>query len=135
MTEYTYIQAPIALTAYGTYAIEISTTSAGEVRCKLPTVTLTANAIKAAVPQIAFTKDYYGFVATEGLCSVVNTTSTVLGNTGRIQIGLTTVKDTGDVTISSTTVGMFTETTGVNSTQSDRGFYLFGKWVGVALAL
>lgn len=73
---YMYIKASGALTQYQAYVINYSATSGAEVIAVAPTDAFLAPGEMLAVPQIAFTDTYYGFVLIEGDGKVLKTAET-----------------------------------------------------------
>ena len=106
--KYMYVQADDYYDANRVVQIQFSSTAASEII--ISTGTSQSIDYSAAVTPVAFTKSYYGFVQIAGDCTVVPSTNTTLGNYARILKTSTLGGDSGGVTISSTTFGIWKAT-------------------------
>ena len=111
---YIYVKAAgSALTIYNAYVIRPSSATGAEYKIALATQTWIATATasvpgkpeQVGVAPAAFTANYYGFLQTEGYCTVAVTTNTTAGNMLSVASGASNTKLSDEAT---TTMSMYT---------------------------
>ena len=136
MKEYMYVWTNIALTAYRTYAINVSSYAAGEYQVAVASAAAFATSSYATdkraivcIPQVAFAAGTWGFVQTGGDCTAYCIGGSTVATCGKIVSGSTNALGITGESASATkptayTVGISKKTRGGSGTTT---YFLFGK--------
>jgi hypothetical protein len=133
-----YVKAGLALTAYRTYSVSVTSETAGEFKVYVATAPSTAASGPdniVCIPQVAFTVNQYGFVQTKGDCTAYYISYSTVGVLGKIVSGATAALGiTGESGTANTKETVYTigisKAAGAASTTHN--FYLFGKRAKIA---
>jgi len=132
--KFVYVKSHTTLTQYQPYIISYLGTAASEVVTAAP-ATQTSYINQVAVPQVAFTSGYYGFVQTQGQCTAKVAAETYAsGDPGEVINAGTTfiVNGTSGTPLIDNKTAMIYQATG--STATSVAVYLLGVKIQVAAA-